>query len=100
MSRYPDETTRRFDQQFAETEGERNARLRKKRLAATPKAWNGGSIESAMEYARQNREKAIQQGASRCDECGGEGGSQVSGVCIQCHGAGFLLPPGGLQRQP
>ena len=33
MSRYPDETTRRFDQQFAETEGERN-----KRLAAARKA--------------------------------------------------------------
>lgn len=28
MSRYPDETTRRFDQQFAETPEERNERLR------------------------------------------------------------------------
>jgi len=34
MSRYPDESTRRFDQQFAETTTERNARLRKARLAA------------------------------------------------------------------
>lgn len=32
MSRYPDETTRRFDQQFAETPSERNERLRRKRV--------------------------------------------------------------------
>jgi hypothetical protein len=32
MSRYPDESTARFDDQFAETPEERNARLRKKRL--------------------------------------------------------------------
>lgn len=32
MSRYPNEETARFDQQFAETEMERNDRLRQKRL--------------------------------------------------------------------
>ena len=31
MSRYPDETTARFDQQFVETAAERNARLRDRR---------------------------------------------------------------------
>ena len=31
MSRYPNESTRRFDQQFAETSAERNERLHKSR---------------------------------------------------------------------
>lgn len=35
MSRYPSESVERFDQQFRETEGERNARLREKRERAT-----------------------------------------------------------------
>jgi hypothetical protein len=66
------------------------------------KAWNGGSVEAAMQSAREWRDKAIAQGASLCDECGGEGGSQASGVCIQCHGAGCILPPEGLalERPP
>lgn len=34
MKRYPNEATRRFDQQFAETTAERNGRLREARLAA------------------------------------------------------------------
>ena len=59
------------------------------------KAWNGGSVEAAMEYAQQMRDKMIAQGASLCDECGGEGGT-IHGVCIQCHGAGCILPAGGL----
>lgn len=33
MNRYPSEDVARFDQQFAETEDERNARLRRKRKA-------------------------------------------------------------------
>lgn len=61
------------------------------------KAWNGGNIERAMELARERQKTLIAQGASLCDECGGEGGSQVSGVCIQCRGAGVLLPPEGLK---
>ena len=60
------------------------------------KAWNGGSVEAAMALSRKWRDEAIAQGASLCDECGGEGGSHVSGVCIQCRGAGCILPPGGL----
>lgn len=62
-----------------------------------PKAWNGGSVEKAMELARERNKMLIAQGATLCDECGGEGGSQASGVCIQCRGAGVLLPPGGLK---
>jgi hypothetical protein len=63
------------------------------------KAWNGGSIESAMELARRRRDHAIAQGATICDECGGRGGSQISGICIQCKGAGCILPPGGLSLE-
>ena len=33
MGRYPDETTARFDQQFRESESERNERLRKSRIS-------------------------------------------------------------------
>jgi len=65
----------------------------------TKKAWNGGSIGNALAYAREQNKALISQGASLCDECGGEGGSQVSGVCIQCRGEGVLLPPGGLTLQ-
>lgn len=60
------------------------------------KAWNGGSIEAAMQHARGLRDKAIEQGATLCDECGGAGGSPISGVCYQCRGAGCIPPPGGL----
>jgi len=63
----------------------------------TRKAWNGGSIETALEYARKMRDEMIAQGASLCDECGGDGGSPVSGVCIQCRGSGVILPPEGLR---
>ena len=34
MSRYPNEDIARFDQQFAETESERNERQRRRRLRA------------------------------------------------------------------
>lgn len=60
------------------------------------KAWNGGSIESAMQYARERRDLMISQGASLCDECGGEGGLIASGVCQQCHGAGCIVPAEGV----
>jgi hypothetical protein len=60
------------------------------------KAWNGGSIERAMELARERRKKQIAQGATLCDECNGEGGTIASGVCITCRGAGVILPPDGL----
>lgn len=63
----------------------------------TAKAWNGGSVEAALEYARERQKELIAQGASLCDECNGEGGSQASGVCIQCRGAGVILPPDGLK---
>ncbi len=60
------------------------------------KAWNGGSIEAAMEYARKQRDKMIEQGATLCDECGGEGGT-IFGVCQQCRGAGCIIPADGLR---
>ena len=61
------------------------------------KAWNGGSIEAAMESARRLRDEMIKQGAWLCDECGGEGGLPVSGVCQQCRGAGCIIPSEGLK---
>jgi DnaJ-class molecular chaperone len=61
------------------------------------KAWNGGSIEAAMEAARNRRDAMITQGATLCDECGGEGGLRESGVCQQCRGAGCILPADGLK---
>jgi hypothetical protein len=59
------------------------------------RAWNGGSIERAMELARERNNKLIAQGASLCDECNGNGGT-IHGVCIGCRGAGVILPPEGL----
>jgi hypothetical protein len=59
------------------------------------KVWNGGSIERAMELARERRDKLIAQGAWLCDECNGNGGT-IHGVCIGCHGAGVILPAEGL----
>jgi DnaJ-class molecular chaperone len=62
----------------------------------TRKAWNGGSIERAMELARERQRKLIAQGATLCGECQGEGGSVANGVCIECRGAGVIVPPEGL----
>lgn len=62
------------------------------------KAWNGGSVEAAMGNARRYVDEAIAQGATLCGECGGEGGSVASGVCIECHGAGTVPPFGGLRH--
>lgn len=63
----------------------------------TKKAWHGGSREMAMVLAKEMLDQQIAQGASLCDECGGEGGSP-NGVCIQCRGAGVTLPFGGLRH--
>lgn len=60
------------------------------------KSWNGGSVESAMEYARERRNEMVAQGATLCGECKGEGGTILGGVCIGCHGSGVILPPDGL----
>lgn len=60
------------------------------------KAWNGGCVERALELARERQNVVISQGASLCDECNGAGGTYTGGVCIQCHGAGVILPPDGL----
>lgn len=68
------------------------------RNQTTPKAWNGGSFEAAMAYAEDMKKQQIAQGASVCDECNGHGGTVTSGVCIQCHGAGTILPFGGLRH--
>jgi len=66
-------------------------------MAEARKAWNGGSIEAAMEFARQRRDEMIRQGAWLCDECNGEGGTILAGVCQQCHGAGCIIPADGLK---
>lgn len=59
-------------------------------MSGRKKAWNGGSVERALELAREINEKLIAQGGwVRCDECAGEGGT-IHGVCIQCRGAGIL----------
>lgn len=63
------------------------------------KTWNGGSVEEAMRLARKRVDILITQGAALCDECNGDGGT-MHGVCIQCRGAGVLLPPDGLPRLP
>lgn len=62
------------------------------------KAWNGGNVEVAMENANRYRDEAIAQGATLCCECGGEGGTVTSGLCIACQGAGTILPFGGLRH--
>lgn len=61
------------------------------------KAWNGGSIERAMELAGERRKKLVAQGALICCACDGEGGDTVAKtICEGCFGAGVILPPGGL----
>ena len=62
------------------------------------KAWNGGSVEAAVEGAKRYRDEAIAQGATLCCECAGEGGTITSGLCIACRGAGSILPFGGLRH--
>lgn len=66
-------------------------------MSTVRKAWNGGSIEAALQYAKERRDVMISQGASLCDECAGEGGLQASGICQQCHGSGCIIPADGLR---
>jgi hypothetical protein len=66
-------------------------------MSQVKKAWNGGSIEAAMQYGRERRDEMISQGATLCDECNGEGGTILAGVCQQCHGAGCIIPAEGLK---
>ena len=61
------------------------------------KAWNGGSIEAAMRAARERVDVLVRQGATICDKCGGDGGSEFDGLCQECFGAGCVLPEGGLK---
>jgi len=61
-----------------------------------PKAWNGGSFESAMELARERRKQMIAQGASVCERCAGEGDDKAGGLCLECLGAGCRIPSKGL----
>lgn len=55
MSRYPNAATRRFDQQFAETTAERNARLRKARRAENGKTLN----DIRQRFAYQEAERFV-----------------------------------------
>lgn len=63
--RYPSEDVARFDQQFAETEDERNDRLRRKRKAIAPSA-------SATCPLIQNGGDHMANGLGRCWACGAE----------------------------
>lgn len=62
------------------------------------KAWNGGSKAAAERYGKALQEQQIAQGASWCQGCGGHGGDLTSGICIECHGGGVILPFGGLRH--
>ena len=62
MSRYPDETTARFDQQFAETESERNERVADARRRR-------GNSKLVYDKARRTI-VAVKTG--QCDCCGKE----------------------------
>jgi|SRR5882672_798027 len=86
-----------FGSRFAAVAGIAISAKRKAKMKRTRKAWRGGSVEAAMRYAREDRDKTIEQGATLCDECNGEGVCPISGVCFQCRGAGCVLPSGGLQ---
>lgn len=68
MSRYPDETRARFDQQFVETTAERNARLRDRREQRALAA-----IEAHREWDVRREvleEAAAVADAYRCGHCG------------------------------
>lgn len=57
------------------------------------KPW-GGSVENALQAARERTEAAIAAGARRCPTCMGEGLISPRVVCPQCGAAGFLRPRG------
>lgn len=71
MSRYPNESTRRVDQQFAETTAERNARLRKARRAESPCPPDDKSEEQC------GAPWHLRNGMPYCDICGRERWSKV-----------------------
>ena len=54
-------------------------------MKRTPKAWNGGSVETAMKLADERTLEIIKQGAT---------------ICASCRGAGIVLPPEGLKLEP
>jgi len=65
------------------------------------KAWNGCSVERALELAKDRNEKLIARGATLCRGCSGSGGSYLGGgICEDCSGAGVILPKGGLRLVP
>lgn len=69
-------------------------------LSLEHKAWNGGSREAALAAADGRTERAIQSGCPRCSRCDGVGAledeNQLLAVCLDCGGAGFLVPAGGM----
>ena len=69
----------------------------KKRTAR--RAWNGGTQEAAAEYARKLTATMIEQGATLCERCTGEGIyiADRGGICSACRGAGVIIPPDGLK---
>lgn len=66
MSRYPNESARRFDQQFSETTYERNARLRKARRASSPCPPDDAS------EAQCDAPHHMRNGVPYCEICGRE----------------------------
>lgn len=77
-----DPTTQPFDEPFRHVE-------------PVPKAWNGGSVESAIALSKQSQEELLAQGATLCGACNGEGAMGLD-VCVECCGAGVILPADGL----
>lgn len=73
---------------------------KKPSLRVVPKAWNGGSRESALAAAANATERAVASGCPRCTHCDGVGAledeHQLLTVCPDCGGAGFLVPAGGM----
>ena len=71
----------------------------KKRTAR--RAWNGGTQEAAAEYARKMTATMVEQGATICGRCAGEGLyiADRGGICSACRGAGAIIPQEGLRMK-